>query len=74
MVLIFSGNANRSDQVPREVSLAEEERARVIPWRTENVRPSGDLQILKGEHGTNLAGSSDATVAYERICIAAARA
>jgi uncharacterized membrane protein len=42
MVLVFSGNANRSDQIPREVTLAEQQRVRVIPVRIENVRPTGD--------------------------------
>jgi uncharacterized membrane protein len=44
MVLVFSGNANRSDQIPREVTLAEEQHVRVIPVRIENVRPTGDLE------------------------------
>src|SRR5437764_9854368 len=44
MVLILSGHANRSGQIPREVSLAIQERVSVVPVRTEDVQPTGDLE------------------------------
>lgn len=44
MVLVYSGAANRSDQIPREVALAAEHGIHVIPLRTEEVQPGGDLE------------------------------
>jgi hypothetical protein len=44
MVLVYSANSNQSDQIPREVALASEHGVRVIPLRTEDVRPGGDLE------------------------------
>jgi len=43
MVLIFSSNANDSAQIKREVNEAIEKELPVIPFRIEDVKPSGSL-------------------------------
>lgn len=43
MVLIFSSSANDSAQIKREVNEAIERELPVIPFRIENVKPSGSL-------------------------------
>jgi len=44
MVLVFSGHANESAQIAREVSLAFGKGMPVIPLRIENVKPSGPFE------------------------------
>lgn len=48
MVLVFSGNANESPQVKREVQRAFEKGITVIPFRVENVAPSKALEYYIG--------------------------
>ncbi len=48
MVLVFSGNANESPQVKREVQRAFEKGVTVIPFRVENVAPSKALEYYIG--------------------------
>ena len=43
MVLIFSANANNSDEIKKEMSLASQSRTMVIPVRSEDVVPSEDF-------------------------------
>jgi hypothetical protein len=40
MVLIFTGNANNSDEIKKEIALASQNHLGVIPLRTEDVAPS----------------------------------
>ena len=42
MVLVFSSDANKSRQVKREMQIAFEEDVTVIPFRVEDVMPSGN--------------------------------
>jgi TIR domain len=44
ILLIFSGNANKSEHVLRELELATDRNKPVIPFRTEDVLPTGDLE------------------------------
>jgi len=48
MVLIYSGNANGSNQVQREVQNAFDRNVPVIPLRLENVAPEGNLEFYMG--------------------------
>ena len=48
MVLVFSARANASQQVGRKVSLAAERGLNIIPFRIENVTPSGPLKNRLG--------------------------
>ncbi len=51
MVLIFTANASASKFVKREVTLAVEHNAVIVPFRTEDVRPEKDLEFnLAGVH------------------------
>jgi hypothetical protein len=51
MVLVFSASANGSPQVRREVERAVHRRVRVLPFRVENVLPSGSLEyFLSSQH------------------------
>jgi uncharacterized protein YecT (DUF1311 family) len=43
MVLVFSANANNSDEIKKEMSLASQSRTMVIPVRSEDVLPSEDF-------------------------------
>jgi len=43
MVLVFSANANNSDEIKKEMSLASQSRILVIPVRSEDVLPSEDF-------------------------------
>ena len=43
MVLVFSANANNSDEIKKEMSLASQSRTLVIPVRSEDVVPSEDF-------------------------------
>ncbi len=43
-ILIFSDGANRSGQVAREMSLAAEHELPILPFRIEDVEPSGDMR------------------------------
>ena len=44
MVLVFSSRANESQQVRRKVSLAFAGKVHIVPFRIEDVRPSGPLK------------------------------
>lgn len=46
MVLVFTGNANNSDEIKKEVALASQNRLAVIPLRVEDVRP-GDAFLYE---------------------------
>ncbi len=43
MVLVFSANANNSDEIKKEMALASQSRKMVIPVRAEDVMPSEDF-------------------------------
>src|ERR1700679_475893 len=43
MVLVFSANANNSEEIKKEMSLASQSRIMVIPVRAEDVLPSEDF-------------------------------
>src|SRR5471032_1344672 len=43
MVLVFSANANNSDEIKKEIALASQSRKMVIPVRAEDVMPSEDF-------------------------------
>jgi TIR domain len=43
MILVFSGNANNSDEIKKEVVLAGRHRLTVVPVRVENVAPNDAL-------------------------------
>jgi hypothetical protein len=45
MVLVFTQNANGSDEILKELALASKYRVNVIPARTENVAPSCALEL-----------------------------
>jgi len=40
VVLIFTGNANRSDEILRELALASQMRRMAVPLRVDNVEPA----------------------------------
>lgn len=44
VLLIFSGNANRSEHVLRELEVASDSSKIIVPFRIENVVPSDDLR------------------------------
>lgn len=44
MVLVFSANANNSDEIKKELSLASQKKLVVIPVRSEDVLPSADYR------------------------------
>jgi hypothetical protein len=44
VLLIFSGHANRSEHVLRELEIASDSGKIIVPFRIENVVPSGDLR------------------------------
>jgi hypothetical protein len=44
VLLIFSGNTNRSEHVLRELEVASDSGKIIVPFRIENVVPSGDLR------------------------------
>jgi TIR domain len=44
MVLVFSNNANHSDDVAREVALASEHKILILPVRIEDARPTKALR------------------------------
>jgi predicted ATPase len=44
VLLIFSGQANRSEHVARELEIAANAKKPIVPFRIEAVMPSGDLQ------------------------------
>ena len=43
MVIVFSGHANRSQMVEREVNLAIDSALHIIPFRIEDIKPDGGL-------------------------------
>src|SRR6185312_10290503 len=46
MVLIFSGNANASPQIEREIERAANHRLPILPFRIENVAPEKALEYF----------------------------
>ncbi|MGD0021093.1 MAG: toll/interleukin-1 receptor domain-containing protein [Smithellaceae bacterium] len=51
MVLLFSSASNKSRQVIKEISMADEENILVIPIRIENILPIGAIKLeLQGRH------------------------
>jgi formylglycine-generating enzyme required for sulfatase activity len=48
MVLVFSSRTNLSRQVARELERADSKGVRVVPFRIEDVPPSGDLEYFLG--------------------------
>ncbi|MGH8219571.1 MAG: toll/interleukin-1 receptor domain-containing protein [Steroidobacteraceae bacterium] len=51
MVLVFSGSSNGSPQVRREVERAVHKQLRILPFRIEDVVPSGSLEyFLSTQH------------------------
>ena len=46
MVLVFSANANESEQISREVNLAANHSVPIIPFRIEDVKPSKALEYF----------------------------
>src|SRR5579871_703832 len=46
MVLVLSAQANQSSQVPREVERAVHRHMAIVPFRIENVEPSGSLEYF----------------------------
>src|ERR1051326_7306606 len=46
MILIFSANANQSQQIKREVERAVNKGIPILPFRIENVLPSADLEYF----------------------------
>jgi len=44
ILLIFSGHANRSEHILRELELASDRGKIVVPYRIEDVKPTGDLE------------------------------
>jgi hypothetical protein len=66
MILVFSDEANRSTQILREVERAVNAGIVLLPFRLEDVAPSGDLEYfisaksLAGRHDTAARGPSGA--------------
>src|SRR5687767_10675702 len=48
MVLIFSGHANASEQVKRELELAVDRGLAILPFRIEAVEPAGAMEYFLG--------------------------
>lgn len=46
MIVVFSSNANASDQVMQEVERAVSKRLTIIPFRIEDVAPSGAMELF----------------------------
>jgi hypothetical protein len=46
LVLVFSGNANASQHVTREIERAVNKSVMILPFRIENVAPSADLEYF----------------------------
>jgi len=68
MVLIFSESSNSSPQVRREVERAVHKDLRILPFRIENVLPSGCLEyFLSSQHWLD-GFPSPRTAHYERLC------
>ena len=67
MVLIFSGHANASPQVRREVERAISRGMAVVPVRVEDVRPDGALEYALGNTHWLDAFSPPAERQWERL-------
>jgi hypothetical protein len=50
MVVVFSSHSNTSDHVKREVSGATSKGITIIPFRIENVPPTGSMEFYLGTH------------------------
>jgi hypothetical protein len=48
LLLIFSTNSNSSDHIEREIEIAANKRKPILPFRVEDVRPSGALEFFLG--------------------------
>jgi len=48
LILIFSSNANDSPQIKREVERAASKQVPILPFRIENIEPSGTLEYYLG--------------------------
>lgn len=48
LILIFSSNANDSQQIKREVERAASKQVPILPFRIENIEPSGTLEYYLG--------------------------
>ena len=48
MVLVFSGHANSSEQIKRELNLAVEDSVKIVPFRVEDVPLSESLKYYIG--------------------------
>ena len=70
MVLLFSSASNKSRQVIKEISMADEENILVIPVRIENILPEGAIKLeLQGRHWLDAFEGKDDRIekAAERI-------
>ena len=74
MVLIFSGHANESAQVRREVERAVSKGLIVLPFRVEKINPAGAMEYALSKHTGSTAspsrwsGSSNCSPARSRRC------
>jgi len=66
MVLVFSGHANESPQIAREVERAVHNRIPIVPFRIENVAPKKSLEyFISSPHWLDaFSGSFDAHLDY----------
>ena len=69
MVILFSGNSNRSQQVLREVERAIQKNVVVLPFRIEEIEPTGDMEyFLSATHWLD-AISGDLEYHYNHLLI-----
>ena len=68
MVLVFSGSANASPQVRREVERAVHRRVAVLPFRVEDVLPSSSLEYFLGSQHWLDAFPPPLEPHYARLC------
>ena len=66
MVLVFSGHANESPQIAREVERAVHNRVQIVPFRIENIAPKKSLEyFISSPHWLDaFSGSFDANLDY----------
>jgi formylglycine-generating enzyme required for sulfatase activity len=71
MVLIFSANANSSDQISRELSMASDYNLAIIPFKIDNVKPEPGKQYYLGRthwlDAMNPPTQSQVNVLVERV-------
>jgi hypothetical protein len=46
LILVFSANSNRSEEVARELSLASKKKIPICPVRIENIQPTGGMEFM----------------------------